>query len=317
MRTVLAVVLVLWVAACRGDSTETPHATCVPGSTSECLCLDGTDGVQLCDDDGVYGSCQCFGAATDAAGPGLPSVFVRIEPGTFTMGSPEGEEGRHDNETQHEVTITRAFWLQSTEVTQGQWRAVMGTSPSYFSSCGDDCPVETVSWEDAVAYVNALSASEGLDACYSGSTFAGLGCEGYRLPTESEWEYAARAGTTTATYAGDLTAADCDDATLPGIAWFSCNSARRTHEVGTKRVNGWGLYDMLGNVSEWTGDWYSSSYPSGSVRDPLGPDGGSSRVVRGGGWGGGARFVRAARRSSRGPARRSSYLGFRPARSAP
>ena len=306
MRTVLAVVLVRWVAACSGDSTETPHATCVPGSTSECLCLDGTDGVQLCDDDGVYGSCQCFGAATDAAGPGLPSGFVRIEPGTFTMGSPEGEEGRFDNETQHEVTITRAFWLQSTEVTQGQWRAVMGTSPSHFSSCGDDCPVETVSWEDAVAYVNALSASEGLDACYSGSTFAGLGCEGYRLPTESEWEYAARAGTTSARYGN-----------LDEIAWLYENSDGRPHEVGTKRVNGWGLYDMLGNVSEWTGDWYSSSYPSGSVRDPLGPDEGSLRVYRGGSWGLVARNVRAALRFPFGPALRSLNLGFRPARSAP
>ena len=260
-------------------------------------------------------ACRSGPAGFERSGP---AGFVRIEPGTFTMGSPTSEEGRDDtNETQHEVTITRAFWLQSTEVTQGQWRAVMGTSPSHFSSCGDDCPVETVSWEDAVAYVNALSASEGLDACYSGSTFAGLGCEGYRLPTEAEWEYAARAGTTTATYAGDLTAADCDDATLPGIAWFLCNSDGRTHEVGTKRVNGWGLYDMLGNVSEWTGDWYSSSYPSGSVRDPLGPDEGSLRVYRGGSWGLVARNVRAALRFPFGPALRSLNLGFRPARSAP
>ena len=249
-------------------------------------------------------ACRSGPAGFERSGP---AGFVRIEPGTFTMGSPTSEEGRDDtNETQHEVTITRAFWLQSTEVTQGQWRAVMGTSPSHFSSCGDDCPVERVSWEDAVAYVNALSASEGLDACYSGSTFAGLGCEGYRLPTESEWEYAARAGTTSARYGN-----------LDEIAWLYENSDGRPHEVGTKRVNGWGLYDMLGNVSEWTGDWYSSSYPSGSVRDPLGPDEGSRRVYRGGGWLNFARYVRAANRYGNGPAHRRHKLGFRPARSAP
>ena len=255
---------------------------------------------------------------------------MRIQPGTFEMGSPSSEEGRDDDETRHTVTITRAFLLQATEVTQGQWRALMGTSPAYFPTCGDACPVEQVSWSDAVMYLNALSRSNGLDECYSlsdctgavgggcaggegycfdgydcaGVRFTGLSCSGYRLPTESKWEYAARAGSTSARHG------DVDD-----VAWTPGNSGGRTHSVGGLEPNAWGLYDMLGNVWEWTHDWYGSY--GGSATDPTGPATGSGRVGRGGSWGDLASGARAASRSRFVSRARSLYLGFRPARSLP
>jgi formylglycine-generating enzyme required for sulfatase activity len=191
-----------------------------------------------------------------------------------------------------------------------------------------------VNWYSAVGFANALSVREGLSPCYtltgcsdaangwkdgahsgcSGATFAGLSCTGYRLPTESEWEYAARSGTTTATYAGNVTGTDCDDRTLPPIAWFCGNSDGRTQSVATRQANAWGLYDMLGNVYEWTWDWYGT-YP-GAVTDPLGPSSGSRRVLRGGGWDDYESRARAAYRY-RGPDDRGSDYGFRLARSLP
>jgi len=235
--------------------------------------------------------------------------FVRISPGTFQMGSESSESGRDDDEGPvHTVRITRAFLLQATEVTQSQYQSVMGTTPSRFSSCGGTCPVEQVSWFDAVKYCNALSKREGLPACYAirGKTvsFKGLSCGGYRLPTEAEWEYAARAGTTGARHGP-----------LDSVAWHGGNSGRKTHPVGRKRANAWGLYDMLGNVWEWTGDW-KGSYASGRQTDPTGPSRGSSRVGRGGSWNGTGRSVRSAYRLY-SPGRRYLNLGFRPARSIP
>ena len=237
-------------------------------------------------------------------GGAAPGGYVRIEPGSFTMGSPSSEAGRDSDETQHRVTITRPFYLKATEVTQGEWRAVMGSNPSNFSSCGDDCPVEQVSWQDAVKYCNALSKREGLEECYSGDRFKGLSCKGYRLPTEAEWEYAARAGNTTATHGA-----------LDAIAWHSGNSRSKTHPVGKKRANAWGLYDMIGNVYEWTNDWYEEKYPGGAVSDPAGPGSGSGRVYRGGGWNCTARFCRAANRYRFVPGGRRFNLGLRAARS--
>jgi formylglycine-generating enzyme required for sulfatase activity len=227
-----------------------------------------------------------------------PEGYVRIEPGTFTMGSPPSEEGREADETQHRVTITRAYCMKATEVTQGEWQAVMGSNPSTFKNCGANCPVEQVTWDDAVGYANALSRREGLPECYSGSTFTGLGCEGYRLPTEAEWEYAARAGRKGSRY-GNL-----DD-----VAWYGKNAGGTTHPVRLKQPNAWGVHDMLGNVFEWTGDWFGEY--SGAASDPARAAVGSNRVVRGGSLGYEARFARAAFRLSQPGDMRYRDLGFR------
>jgi formylglycine-generating enzyme required for sulfatase activity len=245
------------------------------------------------------------GASSTAPKPAdCPAGYVRIAPGTFAMGSPSGEDGRDDDEIQHRVTITRGYCMKATEVTQGEWQAVMGSNPSTFKNCGANCPVERVTWDDAVGYANALSRREGLPECYSGSTFTGLDCRGYRLPTEAEWEYAARAGTTGATYEN-----------LDSVAWYDQNAGVTTHPVRQKQPNAWGLYDMLGNVWEWTGDWYAAY--AGLAADPAGAAAGSIRVARGGSWSSNARRARAARRRNDPPGFRYEFLGFRLSRTAP
>jgi len=302
-------------------------------------------------DEDVVGTC-CLADGDDPpcngcpAGTVVPAGWVCVPPGTFTMGSPEDEipgHGRWD-EIQHEATITRPFLMQSTEVTQGQWSSLMETSPSHFGACGADCPVESVGWWEAVSHCNALSDREGLPRCYelsgcsgtlgegcggewycpgywcSGVVFSGVGCAGYRLPTEAEWEYAARALAITATYGGDLDDEHllCDQPTvaLDGIAWFCGNSGPTPHPVATKAANGWGLSDMLGNVWEWCWDWYGV-YPVDPPGDYAGPEAGSGRVIRGGSWGSLAEEVRAAHRGNYGPGYRDDFIGFRPVRLIP
>jgi len=265
----------------------------------------------------------------DVDAPPAPAGFVAIAAGTFTMGSPGGEPGRDTDETEHSVTLTRAFEIMDTEVTQDEFFAVLGYRTSYFGSCGGGCPVEQVSWHEAAAYANALSDSAYLARCYT-CTGSGTGvsctpdttyttpydCPGYRLPTEAEWEYAARAGTTDATYNGNSTLTDCTmpNTVLDPIAWFCGNSPSTTQAAGLKLPNAWGLYDMLGNVWEWCHDWYDGTYP-GTVTDPWGPVSGSLRVMRGGSWYDYPKYARAAERYSWDPGYRDHHLGFRLARS--
>ena len=217
----------------------------------------------------------------------LGMEFMWIPAGRFLMGSPEDEGDRDDDELQHEVRIREGFWMKKYEVTQGEWEAMMGVNPSRFSNCSPQCPVDSVSWFDIGEFIQRLNGRE-----------PGKGYR-YRLPTEAEWEYAARAGTTKSRY-GDL-----DE-----IAWYFGNSGRTTHPVGSKVANAWGLHDMLGNVLEWTADWYDG-YPSGSVTDPQGPSTGSYRVYRGGSWRHYARNVRSATRLSYSPGNRYYIIGFR------
>ena len=245
--------------------------------------------------------------------------FVLIEAGTFTMGSPSDEMGRGpQDETRHDVTLSRDFYLATTPVTQVQWIAAMGSRPSYFSGC-DDCPVEQVSWYEAVDYCNALSEAENLEPAYevNGTSVSwNRSAEGYRLPTESEWEYSCRAVSVTAFYNGPITDPGCNDPNLEQVGWYCGNASSRTHEVGQKSPNAWGLYDTSGNVNEWCWDRYAG-YPAGPVTDPTGAAAGALRVLRGGSWLNNARHCRSAFRDGYGPDNRNSRVGLRPARSAP
>ena len=219
-----------------------------------------------------------------------------IPPGRFLMGSPEDEPGRSKDEgPQHGVTLSRGFWLAATPCTQAQWEAVMGSTPSLFK--GPDRPVESVSWEDCRAYCAALNKLlPGLEA---------------RLPTEAEWEYACRAGTTSAFNDGSAcTAPEGDVPALNRLDWYDRDSGGETHMVGQKVANVWWLYDMHGNVWEWCQDLYGS-YASESQIDPTGAESGDFRVVRGGGWFFHARICRSAYRFWSHPGFRGDDLGFR------
>jgi formylglycine-generating enzyme required for sulfatase activity len=241
---------------------------------------------------------------------GAPVAMVEIPAGSFMMGSPMWEENRDSDEPQHRVEITQGFQLSSTEVTQVQYEKVIGANPSRF--VGADRPVEQVSWLDAVQFCNKLSAREGLSPAYriiGGSVTWDTKSNGYRLPTEAEWEYACRAGTTTAYHTGG------SGADLARAGWYEGNAGNETHLVGKKTPNAWGLYDMHGNVWEWCFDWYGE-YWSGSQSDPQGAASSSLRVLRGGSWSPGAKYWRSADRAGAGPARAYGYLGFRVARNS-
>ena len=210
--------------------------------------------------------------------------FVWVPAGEFRMGSTSSEASLLEHPVT-QVRISRGFWLGKYEVTQEEWEAVMGSNPSYFSECGN-CPIEQVSWEDAQDFIGRLHAREGRKV--------------YRLPTEAEWEYAARAGT-----AGDRYG------NVDAVAWYHGNSGNRTQPVGGKAPNAFGLHDMLGNVWEWVEDWAAAGRLGGTVTDPRGPGSGVRRVVRGGAWSLAARGTRAPGFARARPGRRDYLVGFR------
>jgi formylglycine-generating enzyme required for sulfatase activity len=245
-----------------------------------------------------------------------PDGFARLEPGTFLMGSPDDEPGRNDDEPLHEVTLTRPLLLQQRLVTAAQWRQLLGAPPP---RDGHDRPAQKISWFDAVAWCNALSTRDGLTPFYALEGAAGrlgadlraenvltpdLDANGWRLPTEAEWEYACRAG-------GD------PDTTRYGplhrVAWYDSNARRGPQPVARLEPNAWGLYDMLGNVWEWVWDRYGP-YPNKRARDPQGLGRAPFRVYRGGGYSSGAALCRAANRGHALPDRRLPTIGFRVAR---
>ena len=236
--------------------------------------------------------------------PGAVTMaFVKIEPGTFTMGSPESEPDRYGDEgPQREVTISQGFYLGKYEVTQGQWEAVVGTTPwsgESYVELGPDYPAVLVSWNDAQVFIQKLNQAAG-DSLY-------------RLPTEAEWEYACRAGTTTRWSFGEEEGKLGDYAWYDGNAWSVGN--RHGHKVGSKLPNPWGLYDMHGNVWEWCQDWWST-YPSDAQIDPTGPSAGSPRVSRGGNFSGIPPYVRSAIRLLNAPSLSHVTIGFRVVRRA-
>jgi formylglycine-generating enzyme required for sulfatase activity len=274
-----------------------------------------------------------------------PEGMVWIPAGTFTMGSPASEPNRNSDETQHSVTLTKGFYMGKYQVTQEQWQAVMGNNPSSFTSVGSyggvpgDLPVEQVNWYHAIAFCNKLSVMEGLTPAYAVSGISDWGSlaysaiptsnnatwnaaaivsgsDGYRLPTEAQWEYACRAGTTTAFNWG-TNQITYDQANFYSNSSYNGSPTQtyrgQTTVVGTFAPNAWGLYDMHGNVYEWCWDWYNASYYSDSSAgtDPLGAASGAHRVMRGGYWYSDGQNLRSAYRGSFNPGYGYYDIGFR------
>jgi sulfatase modifying factor 1 len=227
--------------------------------------------------------------------------FAWIPAGTFMMGSPRTEKRRETNERPHQVTLSKGFWLAIHPVTQACWRKVMRKSPSYFR--GADRPVEQVSWDDCQDFLQKLNNKDS---------------HTYRLPSEAEWEYACRAGTTTPFYFGNTITTDQSNyrGQYPYADGEPGEDRMKTTPVGSFAPNGWGLHDTHGNLMEWCGDWYGE-YGRGKVVDPHGPATGEERVVRGGSFSFAAWNVRSADRRWHVPADRDRHVGFRPVRSAP
>jgi formylglycine-generating enzyme required for sulfatase activity len=248
-------------------------------------------------------------------------IITRIIPGpgvgeAFEMGSPAGEPGRDVDETLHTVVLTYDFEVSDHEVTQTEYEEVMGTNPSRIQ--GPDLPVENVTWFDAVTYCNERSSREGLTPAYTidGQTVTwNREANGYRLPTEAEWEYTCRAGSSTAFATGPITREQCGlDPVLDAIGWYCGNSEDTTHDVMTKQANSSGHFDMHGNVWEWCWDWYREDLGPEISVDPAGPAGGSQRVIRGGSWFHFARECRSASRAPYWPNSGDDIVGFRVAR---
>ena len=308
------------------------NGTCLPGCDHQNAPVCDPAAF-LCRDDSGIASC-------------VENTFGDIPADTYFMGSPPDEPGRHSDEDLHQVEISRGLVIMRTEVTQALWTEIAteegwGTAPSFHGGC-DECPVERISWYEALAFANAMSRRHGLPECYRLSKCAGepgngcgsvsctgeyhcsvtvnavhqtpYGCPGYRLPTEAEWELVAAAGGEqafypTAGYDGALTDPDCDDPHMERIGWYCGNAGNTSHPVAGKSATGQGVYDMAGNVREWVWDTYGN-YGSDSV-DPQGADMGVNRIVRGGGFSDTAATCRAASRTDAPPTERNSVTGFR------
>ena len=230
-----------------------------------------------------------FGAARETITVnGVSFDMIMVEGGTFTMGatSEQGSDAYSNEKPVHQVTLSD-YYIGETEVTQALWKAVMETNPSYYK--GDRNPVKNVSWDDCQEFIRKLNS-------LTGRTF--------RLPTEAEWEYAARGGNQSKGYKYS------GSNTLSSVAWYTDNSSSQTHAVKTKSHNELGLYDMSGNVYEWCSDWYGS-YQSSTQTNPQGPSSGYNRVLRGGSWYDGARYCRVSRRNCNSPGSRSDGYGLR------
>ena len=237
-------------------------------------------------------------AQTVDLGYGLGLEMVWVRPGTFLMGSPEAEAGREVDELQHRVTLTNGFWLGKHEVTQRQWESIMGTNPSHFKAAGKDAPVDQVGWSDCQDFIRELNAK--------------VPGGGFRLPTEAEWEYACRAGTTTEFHYGDQL--DSTRANFDGSVPYGTGPRgefrNSTVPGGQFAPNAFGLHDMHGNVWEWCQDWYGA-YPRNDVTNPVGPASGNVRVLRGGCWRRSAINCRSAARVQGSLRNRDFDLGLR------
>lgn len=322
-------------SSCGIGECQNTASNCVNGAPAGCVPLDphpelcnGLD--DDCDgqtDEGNPGSgADCVTGQPGACDPGtsdcvngiiiciprdvVPSGYSCIPPtgpDGFLMGSPEdAADVRLEELPQHPVVITRRFLMKQTEVTQREWLSTMRTTPSRFRDCGITCPVEMVSWFDAIRYANALSSAQGLEQCYvvDGEEVTwprGLDCMGYRLPTEAEWEYAARAGSPAPRYAEPLR----------DVGWYDENSDGQTHPVGRKIPNAWGLYDMLGNVNEYMWD-LNGPYTENETVDPMGPiQGDTRRILRSGAWNQLSPTCRAASRLPTTPQSVGGNIGIR------
>lgn len=222
----------------------------------------------------------------------LGMQFVYILPGTFMMGSPSDEEGRSKDEIRHPVILTRGFFMQTTEVTQWQWETVMGYNPSVFKRCGPDCPVEWISWNEVQKFIEKINRLEKTTK--------------YRLPTEAEWEYVARAGNQTRFFYGN------DDTNLANYAWYVLNASHHPHPVGQKKANPWGVYDLNGNVWEWCEDTYIyNAYTDQRRLNPITVSGNHRKVIRGGSWKNNVEYLRNAYRGNYPPSYKNNALGFR------
>jgi len=332
LRTLL--VFASLAAACRLDLAQA-RCPCISGwiccETSD-RCVPAGEVPASCNTRPVGGSSERGRPDGEDGNIGRLGAWVTISQRTFSMGSPSDEGCRDNNEDQHDVELTRAFEMSKTEVTQTQFIELMGYNPSHFAACGPTCPVEQVSWFEAVAYCNELSEREDLPVCYdctgsrdqvsckTASDYANdiYACKGYRLPTDSEWEAAYRGPLQTPYHSGTEVVLPCDqcthDAALSAIAWYCGNSGHETHPAATKSANAEGLFDMSGNVFEWCHDWYARRLGTAKQSDPMGPPSGSERVVRGGSFADLGRYLSAANRFLLPPTERRTWVGFRCAR---